>query len=885
LNAPLALVHHPGMATVVDARGRLLERSEQLDELAAHLQDVAERGSGRLVLVSGEAGIGKTALLRGFCDGAGRARVLWGDCDPLFTPRPLGPLLDVAGATGGELEALVRDGALPHDVALALMQELGGARPTVLVLEDVHWADGATLDVLRVIARRLGDTRVLVLASYRDTEIGPRHPLRLVLGQLGDLARNRIAVRPLSPVAVAELAAGHDADVDALYRATGGNPFFVTEALAAGEERIPPTVRDAVLARAARLSHEARSLLEIVAVVPPQAELWLLEALAGPLLSAVDECLGVGMLSRTNGAVAFRHELARLAVEESVAPDRELALHRAALQALQASPSGTIDLARLAHHAEAAGDAAAVVRFAPAAAERASALGAHREAAAQYERALRFREALEPSARAELFERCAVESYLVDRNAEAIEALEHALAYHRMADDPLGEGRTLQRLAEYLWCPGRTADSERACREAIQVLEPLPPGRDLAMAYGHAAHTCAAGSMPDEARRWGRRALELGEQLGDPEVCAYALGTVGGVAFWDEGDGMLQRSLELARSHGLYEYIGRGYVLLAGANVEAMKEEQARAYLEEGGRYCADHGLDLFAFYLRAGTARLELALGNWEQAAEAADAVLRLDRASIRPKIDGLVVLALVRARRGDPGVDALLAEARGLAERTGELAWVGPVATAIAEAAWLRGDTAAVAEATETALGLAARRESPWFVGQLLQWRRRAGLKDETAVEPAEPFASLVAGDWRSAAEFWRRLRRPYETALALGDADDEEALRESLDELARLGARAAAAIVAQRLRALGVRVPRGPRSSTRENPAGLTQREVDVLTLVAQGLRNAEIADRLFVSERTVEHHVSSILRKLDVETRGQAAAQAQRLGIATEAEQPM
>jgi len=394
LNAPHVVVHHPGMATVVDAQGRLLERAEQLDELAGHLQDVVQRGVGRIVLVSGEAGIGKTALLRSFSDGAERARILWGDCDPLFTPRPLGPLLDVAGATGGELEALVRDGALPHDVALALMRELGSARPTVLVLEDVHWADGATLDVLRVITRRLAGTRVLVLASYRDTEIGPRHPLRLVLGQLGDLARNRIGLRPLSPVAVAELAAGHDADPDALYSATGGNPFFVTEALAAGEERIPPTVRDAVLARAARLSPEARSLLEIVAVVPPQAELWLLEALAGPTLTAVDECLGAGMLTRTNGAVVFRHELARLAVEESVAPDRELALHRAALQALQAPPDGSVDLARLAHHAESAGDAAAVVRIAPAAAERAAALGAHREAAAQFERALRFREAM-----------------------------------------------------------------------------------------------------------------------------------------------------------------------------------------------------------------------------------------------------------------------------------------------------------------------------------------------------------------------------------------------------------------------------------------------------------------------------------------------------------
>jgi DNA-binding CsgD family transcriptional regulator len=218
-------------------------------------------------------------------------------------------------------------------------------------------------------------------------------------------------------------------------------------------------------------------------------------------------------------------------------------------------------------------------------------------------------------------------------------------------------------------------------------------------------------------------------------------------------------------------------------------------------------------------------------------------------------------------------------LAEQAGELPWVAAAAAATAEVAWLRGDTAAVAEATETALGLAVRRESAWFVGQLLQWRRRAGFCEETAVAPALPFATLAAGDWRSAAEYWRRLRRPYETALALGEADDEEALRESLDELNRLGARATAAIVAQRLRGLGARVPRGPRSTTRAHPAGLTQREVDVLALVTQGLRNAEIAERLFVSERTVHHHVSAILRKLGVQSRGQAAVQAKELGIAT------
>lgn len=242
------------------------------------------------------------------------------------------------------------------------------------------------------------------------------------------------------------------------------------------------------------------------------------------------------------------------------------------------------------------------------------------------------------------------------------------------------------------------------------------------------------------------------------------------------------------------------------------------------------------------------------------------------------LVVLALVRARRGDPGHAELLDEALALAEPTGELWRLGPVAAARAEAAWLQGDLDAIGAATERALGLALDARASLLVGELATWRRRAGLEEALATEAAEPYALQLAGQFAAAADAWRELSCQYEAALALVDADDPELLRRAHEELRALGATPAAAIVARRLRQRGGRVARGPRASTLENPAKLTTRELEVLALVAAGLRNGEIAERLFLSGKTVDHHVSAILRKLGARSRAEASAKAVQLGLA-------
>ena len=328
------------------ARGEereLVERSVQLSLLAEALARVEATSQGRLVLVRGEAGVGKTVLVREFCDQeAGAVRVLWGSCDALFTPRPLGPLLDIALLTGGSLEELVTSAAKPHEVATALTRELERRPVTVVVLDDLHWADEATLDVLRLLARRLESVPALVVATFRDDELDRIHPLRIVLGELATAPSiDRIELAPLSEEGVAALAEPHGVDPGELHRLTAGNPFFVTEALAADEQEIPPTVRDAVLARLARLSPGARTLLEAVAVVPWHAELWLLDALAADVLDSIEECADSGVVGFDAAGVGFRHELARLAVEESLTPHRRTVLHRRALVALSAPRNGS----------------------------------------------------------------------------------------------------------------------------------------------------------------------------------------------------------------------------------------------------------------------------------------------------------------------------------------------------------------------------------------------------------------------------------------------------------------------------------------------------------------------------------------------------------------
>ncbi len=860
----------------------LLEREEAL----AQLHDAftaTESGRGRFVLVGGEAGVGKTSLVRRFCDElpSGTA-VFWGGCDPLMTPRPLGPFVEIAERARGGIDGVLDPWSAAHDVAVGLLELLGERQALVVVVEDAHWADEGTLDVLRLLGRRNATTRCLALVTYRDDELGRAHPLRIALGDLATAASvERLAVRPLSRDGVARLVEGGDVDVDTVWRLTSGNPFYVTELLAHGAHEIPGSVRDVVLARVAQLGPQATAVVEATAIAPPSLDAALLLAVCGEAIDAVDECIASGVLHAAGGSVAFRHELSRAAVEESLSPARRLALHRSVLLALTGSPRADADLARIAHHAEEAADRDAVLRFAPAAAEEAARAGAYRESAAQYARALRFGGDLAPGARADLLEGRSRACYLADDQTEAIEVVREAIRCRQQEGAPLKEARALTELTDYLWCRGYYGEAAETVDRASQLAAERPEQRE----HAYVLHTQALQALyrgdVDRCFEPARRAITIGARFGDEFIAGHARVTIGSATAdgdLEHGLGLIEEAVQTARRNGEHEVAARGMNHLVFCPMPWNRHDLVERYIDDAIEYCTEHTQDLWRINVQAIAARWALDRGRWDDAVRYSRAVIDDPRESPWTHHEALCVLALVRARRGDPGARDALADADVVGVPLEVQFAHVDLAAARAEVAWLERAVADVDTATAAMLSGPAEPVDPEAVARLHFWRRLAGLGVGGPAEGSGPYALAVSGRWQEAAREWTRQSSPYEAALALSQTGAVEALRHAHAECRRLGSVPLATIVARELRELGVRdLPRGPRQTTRANEAELTTRELDVLVLVAEGLRNADIAERLFVSRRTVDHHVSAILRKLEVSSRGEAVASATRLEL--------
>jgi DNA-binding CsgD family transcriptional regulator/tetratricopeptide (TPR) repeat protein len=856
---------------------RLLERDTQLDGLRAALER-ARHGQGGTVLVSGEAGIGKTSLLLEFAELiAGRARVFRGSCEDLVTARTLGPFRDMARELVGMTAA---GGPAERDALIdALVAEMGFLqRPAVVMVEDAHWADQASLDIIRHLARRVQALPALLVVSYREEDLDADHPFWQVVGSIAGPAALRLELARLSDAAVAELAAAAGVDAGPVTAAAGGNPFFVTELLAAPGAEVPTSVRHAVLARVSGLPRDCREALEGLAVVPTEVRTELVDALL-PDPAVLESAERRGILVTSYSGVRFRHELSRRVVEEALPPSRRAALHRRVLDLLVAAGA---EPSRLVHHAVAVGDDAAVARYAAAAAREAAVADGHREAAAFAELALDRGQELPAPEAAALHGLAARALYSMNRFGEAAAHADQAV---RLWDT---DGTTSSGLGAALLISARMstlladpAAARAKALRAVEVLAPLGPSRELALGHSTLGSQDALQARFDAAMSTLDDALGLARSVGAQDVVAHALiyRGVSRASLGDEG-GLddLADAVELAGRLDHADYLTVAAHNLAVMLLRAGRVLDAAPHLELAARIAREHRLDTAAFRIEAQQCQVLMLCGDWDAAERRLRALLAAGGDPGANAVNPLAFLGRLLARRGDPTAPGYVARAWELAEATGEDQKQAVAAGARVERLWLAGDDGGVRTVGAQLLDVADRARHLYLRAEVLRYRRRAGEDVEPFRGCPAPFAAGIAGDWATAAELWERAGNPYEQALELTEAPDLAAVGRGLAILDGLGATAAAAVCRRRLRRAGVAgIPRGPRAATRANPGLLTDRQLQVLMLVADGRTNAEIAAQLVVSTRTVDNHVAAVMRRLGVRSRREAIRTAAATGL--------
>lgn len=864
----------------------LVEREPQLEQLRTALARSGTQGC--VVAVAGEAGAGKSALVRFATTGQQWSRVARGLCDPLETPRPLGPIRDVLADLGVTLGA---DPGSPVPVAERLL-DIVGSEPTTLVIEDAQWVDEASVEVLRFVARRVETVPVVVLLTYRDGEIGADHALRPLLGDLARLdAGSTIALKGLSIGAIRALLDGTGIDPLSVLALTGGNPFFVTEIARHPAEELPGSVRDAVLASTSAVGSADLEVLQVIATAPDSLDDRLLPALAidVPQLRRLE---ATGLLVRSRRGVGYRHELARRAVEDSIPPGVAPRLHATVLEALERIGA---EPAVLAHHAHAAGDHERTRTYAERAAAGATQAGSHREAAAFLELALAHPGGDEAH-RASLLERLSFQQYMVSRLSDAVASITEAARLWAEARDNDGVAAAHSRRALIEYYAARRSAAERHVGLALE-------HRD-APAYGAARSLemlLAFRRNDAEATALGRTVTRsLAQERSDDELLVRSeiLGTAGDVLMGDDlaARDRLLTLVDDAAARLFDETASTGWSQLAAIDVEQRRFRDAESLLEQSLPFTVARDIPICEQWQTGVRSRLQFERGRWEAGLEDARTVLDggAPIASLWPHL----VAGLVALRRGEPAgedEDDHLEKAWRLAEQMGEpLARLAAMA-AFAERAWLLD----VPEPRLDGAGALLREVGglpgvQWSTGRLAVWLRRLaapaevpgsdrpGLADpglgSPGLEVAEPSALELAGRCEEAAERWRELGAPYESALARFASPDEQVAVAAVTDLETMGAWAAADRARGALRARGLeRVPARRRAATVANPAGLTSRQLDVARLVAKGLTNAELAQQLYISPRTADHHVSAVLTKLGLGTRREVVRRADDLGL--------
>ena len=864
----------------------LLERSDALQQLT----DAARRSRklpGQIAVISGEAGVGKSSLIAALAGSLDeQAPVVWGHCDALFTPRHLGPFYDMAPQLGDAVQQALASGGAAADLFPAVLSAVNELPPgTVLVFEDVHWADFASLDLLKFITRRLSPLRLLLVLSYRREDAGPEHPLTTLLGDLPAALTTRIDLKPLSERSVASMAERLGRDGAGLYRVTGGNPFFLSEILAQPQEadgRLPGSVRDAVVARVSRVGEDERALLNALCIAPDPIPLHIIERLAGDAgLEACANCEARGLLVHDGAqSVRFRHELARMSLLESLRPGERQANQRRLLD-VYLSLGDRAQPDRIVHHAAALGDGATLLAHAPRAAAEAAALGAYRQAASMLAAALRHVDEATPEQAAALYEDWAYQTSMFEIDERVLEARREAVTRWRALNRPDRVGDNLRWLWRLHWYLGEMEQADAAAEESLATLEAIPPSAELARAYALRSHVNLLRGRRRESIEWGNKAVTMATEFDDQETRLQALVSVASsMLFGGDADGceVMDEALALALVRGFHEEAARVYTNYSEYAIVTGDWPLAERLVREGLAFDIKHGLDSWTAYLMGRHAQLRLAQGRLAEAETLANGALAEEGRTILMKLPALTTLAITRSRMGADDAEDLLSQVLATALEIGEQQRITPVRLAFIEHHYLREQWDPAHSHLEAMLAFGTRVLRPWDAGAVRLWasRLRVNVSDDVGSRPTEAQRLELAGDPVAAAEELDRRNLPFDAAMCRlvgARAGHPQLLSRAVEGFDGLGC-VAGADAARRLAAgqglkLGGRsTGRGRQRTTPAHPLGLTRKEVEVLAMMTEGASNAEIADRMSRSQRTVEHHVSSILSKLSASNRLEA-----------------
>lgn len=856
---------------------KLFERDAPLAQLQALLSQVAE-GHGASVIVTGEARAGKTTFFHAFEALVGaNARIFRGACEDLSIPEPLGPVRELARSAGWDIDLeLLLDGQRLEAFAQVLKLAVDLERPTILIIEDLHWADEATLDFVRFVSRRLIPMRIMLLINSRDVDDTAQQKLRAAINGVPAESLTRIELQPLSLAAVEKMSGQAGIDAAKVFQQSAGNAFYVTELLRNRDINMPSSVQDAVLSRVDGLNSDAQNVLSIVSIFPRRAELDLVMALVeGDGFKEIEACIAEGLLIDSGDYLGFRHEIARLAVEDGLSTFRKRALNAAVYKLLAAGPK--TPKARLMHHARVGRLSDAVHNLAPDAAREAEVAEAFRQSAEYYEIALEFRDELPKQEQAELLEKAARVLGIIAQQPNAISSLEQALVLRKSLGQKLASADNLRKLARLHWEIGLKPKAQELANEAIKIAEGSD-SYELAWSYAVRGQIAMTEFEFELGADVSKKAIELAERHGFKDVESFALTTLG-LCYWFDVErslSTLRRGLDLSLKHNLPENVGRAYGNIGVYLAEHYVYSDAAEVYDEGIQYCNQQDLRAGSEFISAWRFELRERMGAWDEAYTGAEKLLSEGLQHSSAIFFANISMARIAMRRGYSSEDALFEQLENAVAKGEDARHVGIYAILLAEKAYLG------LAPPEPALKLMAQMLAlPVFqaIGQqFFLWQRRLGKSPEFQGDQIfdEVFRKGLAGDWQGEAAAWAEIGSPYDQALALLEGD-VEAKSWALEILDGLGATVVSEFARQKMRDDGITIKKsGPRASTKANPAGLTKRQLDVLRLLNEGLSNAEIGERLFVSGKTVDHHVSAILGKLEVSSRGEAAAYARDAG---------